>query len=195
MPWLIVFDNVDDGKILRSFWPIAQKGALLITARNTTSSFTPAAEIFHLRSFSNEEGSQMILRTLELKDQSLTETDTELAMQLSIILGGLPLALAQTIGYITTVQCSIPDFLETYNEQRQSGSGLFSPRSFGDFNYEHTLSTVWDMTLSKMDERSNLLLSMLAFLDPDRIPESLFQDGKPTCVATAEKLFLPTKAE
>lgn len=43
--------------------------------------------------------------------------------------------------------------------------------------YEHSLATVWRISIKTLDQNSNTLLSILACLDPDGIPETLLREG------------------
>lgn len=45
------------------------------------------------------------------------------------------------------------------------------------YRYEHSLSTAWEMSLSKLDGAAYTLQGLLAFLDPDKIDESVLRDG------------------
>lgn len=106
--------------------------------------------------------------------QNSIEIDTDAAFRLSMVLGGLPLALAQIAGYISTIGCSVEEFLEMFEETQHSSGDIISGLDSTDFNYDHTLATVWDLTLAKLDPKSFFLLQLMAYLDPDCIPEALF---------------------
>lgn len=177
LKWLIVFDNVDNSSDLKWFWPCASRGSILVTARNLMPSFSPAESILSVAPFSAEEGSEFLLSTLKNQnDMPLEVTDTlkSDALKLADELGGLPLAIAQTAGYILTVQCTVDEFRSVYEEQRSKAEPLESPEGCVDAHYSYTLFSVWDVTLNRMDDAASFLLNILAYLDPDSIPERLF---------------------
>lgn len=44
-------------------------------------------------------------------------------------------------------------------------------------DYEHTLSTVWELALGQLSGPSRTLQILLAFFDPDRVHESVLLEG------------------
>ncbi|KAI1391090.1 TPR-like protein [Hypoxylon trugodes] len=47
-------------------------------------------------------------------------------------------------------------------------------------DYEHTLSTVWDVSFQKLPKDATKLLNILIFLDPDAVDEAIFLEGSQT---------------
>ena len=47
----------------------------------------------------------------------------------------------------------------------------------GDMFYEHSLATVWKISLKKLSENAKSMLEILSCLDPDGVPESLLREG------------------
>lgn len=107
-----------------------------------------------------------------------SKKDIQSALKLSATLGGLPLALSQISGYLSTIEYSIDEFLDMYEEPEQNSDKLLLTMNSESFDYEHTLNTVWDLTLSNLSPTAESLLRVLAFLDPDNIPESLLSGPK-----------------
>lgn len=168
---------MDNSEDLKMFWPVASHGSVLVTARNLVPSFSPAESTLKVAPFSNVEGSELLLNILEKSGEISSPRPNSLkenASMLSDELGGLPLAIAQTAGYILTVQCSLDEFRSVYEEQRRKGQSLPLPLGSVDMSYSHTLSTVWDITFERMDGEASFILNMLAFLDPDSTPECIF---------------------
>ncbi|KAL8936576.1 MAG: hypothetical protein Q9216_004861 [Gyalolechia sp. 2 TL-2023] len=54
----------------------------------------------------------------------------------------------------------------------------------GTTNYEHSISTVWEMSLNKLSGHARVLQSILAFLDPDKIDQEILIEGSQTLVGT-----------
>lgn len=59
----------------------------------------------------------------------------------------------------------------------EKNSARIDARKVGIGSYEHTLSTVWDMSLSKVTGESRELLSVLAYFQPDAISEEILSEG------------------
>ena len=88
-------------------------------------------------------------------------------------LGGLPLALSQIGGFITQRRLPLQDFLPLY----ERNSAKIDSRKTGISGYEHTLSTVWEMSISKLSGDSYMLLNLLPFFQPDAIDELVLIEG------------------
>jgi len=50
----------------------------------------------------------------------------------------------------------------------------------GISDYEHSLGTLWEMSLNKLPESSRRLLELLSFMDPDKIDEEVLREGTKT---------------
>lgn len=74
--------------------------------------------------------------------------------------------------------CSVDDFYEIYNESLKS-SETFGPLKpdTPDLFYEHSLATVWKISLKKLSDNATSLLKILSCLDPDGVPEDLLRKG------------------
>jgi len=75
-------------------------------------------------------------------------------------------------------ECSVDDFYEIYSESLNSDEtfGELEPM-VGDLFYEHSLATVWKISLKNLSANATSLLRILSCLDPDGVPESLTRDG------------------
>lgn len=82
--WLLVFDSVNDGKLLNNFWPYDGPGSILITSRSPFSWTTSLP----LVPFSVREATEYLLRLTKRG-----HSDQQHAEDVSHKLGGLPLAL------------------------------------------------------------------------------------------------------
>jgi hypothetical protein len=169
--WLLVFDNADDLEVLRHVWPSMGRGSVLITTRDASSVHSPASAGFHVQPFDNTTGSEALLNIVGLDPTS--STNQENAKEITTILGGLPLALNQIGGFIVQRKLPLQDFLPLY----QRNSARIDARKTDISGYEHTLSTVWEMSMSKLSGNSKILLSLLPYLQPDAIDEAVFLQG------------------
>lgn len=165
--WLLVFDGVEDGQVLNEFWPYNGPGSVLITSRNPYSWSTS----LELKPFSIQEATDYLFY---LTERDVTPEEISVATAIAKRLGGLPLALSQMGRIITHQRYSFAGFLQSF--ERSEGPQMFLNWRFPDAqrplsNYEYNVASVWAFDrLSKGLQ----LISVLAMLDPDTIPESLF---------------------
>ncbi|TLD28819.1 hypothetical protein PspLS_03746 [Pyricularia sp. CBS 133598] len=171
---LVVFDNADDLAALKTAWPGATGGSvsMLLTTRDLTVATSFAAQSIHVNALGDDEGTKLLLRAIDVEDGS--RLDTEQALAISRAFGGLPLALAQVAGFITQRRLALKDFLPLYERYSSRVDSRRNPGS----DYEHTLSTVWDMSFQKLTEtNSACLLNLLSFFEPDGISEDILING------------------
>ena len=169
--WLAIFDNADDIALLHHFWPANGTGSALITSRDFTAASMVAASGLHLQPFNKETGAKILLQLLNITNPD--EIQQSEAGKISWTLGGLPLALDQIAGFITQRKLRIQNFLSLY----ERNSAKIDARLQGFSGYPHTLATVFEMTLENLSGPALHLQKLLAFLEADSIPESIFEDG------------------
>lgn len=152
-------------------WPGGAPGSILLTSRDSTAGFGTSAEAYHVRPFDDETGVSAFLRLVGRDPNSLSERAS--ATKIVQTLGGLPLAINQISGFIVQQRLSLEDFLPLY----ERNSVKIDARRLVRGDYEHTLSTVWELALSQLSGPSSTLQKMLAFFDPDKIHESVLREG------------------
>jgi tetratricopeptide (TPR) repeat protein len=174
--WLLILDNVEDLGLVRSFLPSVRQGAVLLTTRLQVTE--PVALSLPLECLSEEEGALLLLRRakrLKLDDplSAASIEEQQMARAITMLLGGLPLALDQAGAYIVETGCGLAGYLTLY-EQRHAK--LLARR--GNVPSEHPDSVVTTFFLAfERVKRENPaavdLLRLCAFLAPDAIPEAL----------------------
>ncbi|GAP84174.1 putative NB-ARC and TPR domain protein [Rosellinia necatrix] len=169
--WLVVFDNADDLQTLKVAWPRNPRGSILLTTRDFDVARNPAAECLQLEPFDDAEGCAMLLKQIGL--DSTTTANQQHAMEITRALGGLPLALSQIGGFIAQRRLALKDLLPLYE---RNSVRIDASRTTKD-DYEHTLSTVWNVSFERLPKHSTILLNMMIFLDPDSIDETIFLQG------------------
>lgn len=167
----MIFDNADDLGLLRHVWPANGTGSVLLTSRDLGAASTVAANGLNLQPFDESVGANTFLQLLGVTCPS-DEEKLE-ACKITQVLGGLPLALDQMAGFIKHRRMRIHDFLPLY--QRNAAKIHARRHEFSD--YTHTLATVFTMGLSSLSGSAQHLQNLVAFLEPDAIPESIFLDG------------------
>lgn len=183
-----MFDNADDLAILRYVWPANGKGSILLTSRDFNSASVAASHGLNLQPFDNSQGSDVLLQLINLSAPD--KTQKEEARTICGQLGGLPLALDQIAAFITKRRLRIEEFLALYHHN----SDKIDARKQGFGDYPHTLATVFKMSLDNLTGDALHLLNLLAFLEPDKIHESIFEDGA-RLIDDADFSFLDDKME
>ena len=148
----------------------------MLTTRNSQIAFDKVEDALQVESFNDTEGSDILLKLTHLDSQSKANQD--LAKTIAHTLGGLPLALSQIGGFINQRKIPLKDFLPLY----QRNARKIDAKKTGITDYEHSLSTVWEMSLSRLDGPAYLLQSLLTFLDPDKIHEIVLTEGSKNIV-------------
>lgn len=170
--FLLIFDNVEQIDILLQVWPSSEKGSILITTRSPSVASKRATEVMHLECFSMEKALEA-LNSLTGFDPKKDE-DSAAANDICQLLGGLPLAIVQMSEYIRDRGCSYEEFLRIY---RKSASKIHA-KGETPMEYDHTLSTVWDISLQNLPQDASTLQNFTAFFDPDKIEERLLTNPK-----------------
>ncbi|EED21629.1 conserved hypothetical protein [Talaromyces stipitatus ATCC 10500] len=174
VPWLLVFDNVNNPDLLSDLWPPdGSTGSILITSRDNLAKtqFYQIKNGIDLPPMSQDDASDLLLKL------TWRENDPEeqrLSLDVADILGGLPLALTQMAGVMIRQSLSFANFLNRYGEEEEHAIlfNLSLEPKHKRANYGHTLASVW--SLEKL-EYSSGLLDVMAFLYPTGIPEKYLE--------------------
>lgn len=170
--FLLIFDNVEDISVVLPVWPSSNRGSILITTRSSSVSSKRASNILHLNSFDPEAGRHALSTLTGLSAK--TEAEVVALSKVCRVLGGLPLALVQISQFIRERGLNYEEFLRLY----EKSASKIHARGETPQEYNHTLSTVWAMSLEKLCPESEHLLSLLAFFDPDLIFERLLTNER-----------------
>jgi len=165
--FLLIFDNVEDASILDQIWPASAKGSVILTTRSPTIASKRSREVMHLECFTGEKGVDVFYGLVRTKPT----TDIEIcaAKETFELLGGLPLAMVHVSEFIQNRGYSYEEFLSVY---KKSAMRIYA-RSQAPSEYNHSLSTVWEITLNRLSQNASNLQNLLAFFDPDAIQEWL----------------------
>ncbi|KAJ9613478.1 hypothetical protein H2200_003420 [Cladophialophora chaetospira] len=180
--WLLVFDGVENGDILNEFWPYDGPGSILITSRNPYS-WSASLE---LKPFSTNEATEYLLH---ITGRQVTDEERASVVAIAKRLGGLPLALAQMGSIIQHQEISFSEFLRSYEARGGQQELLHRPLEgvrIRPANYEQSVASIW-----AFDSLASgaTLLNILSMLDPDGIPEKLFElDAKEASHPDVEQL-------
>ncbi|KAF2836401.1 hypothetical protein M501DRAFT_1018761 [Patellaria atrata CBS 101060] len=113
---LLIYDNVESSDLIRKYWPVANQGCALITARNHNLAYEPAETGIEVLPFDTETGSVFVLHLLSLDIAADVATqESKSAAQLSERLGGYALAISQMAALIHRRSWTIEEFLAIYD--------------------------------------------------------------------------------
>ncbi|MBQ2970957.1 MAG: hypothetical protein IJE16_00230 [Ruminococcus sp.] len=185
--WLLILDNIENIDTINGYLPESIKGNILLTTRNKRISF---GKPFSLDVFSEKEAIAFLKRRLsddnQLKlEHYYYEDFEENCSKLVSRLGSLPLALEQAAAYIREVRCSLEKYLSLL---AQSGVEAFQDSYATPKYYEHIVTNTWLISFKALDESSQQLMNLCAYMAPDRIPISFFVKSK-------DKLPMPLKRD
>jgi tetratricopeptide (TPR) repeat protein len=177
--WLLIVDNASDLASVHGFIPQAAKGHVLLTTQAQATGDIQAIEV---RDMLPQDGALLLLRRAKFvkPDAPLTAaraSDRDIAVQISTVLGGLPLALDQAGAYIEETGCGLASYLDLYCQRRAEllrRRGGFSPP------HPESVATTFVLSFERVAGASRAaadLLRFCAFLYPDAIPEEIFTEG------------------
>jgi predicted ATPase len=157
--------------ILLQVWPASTKGSILITTRSPSVAAKRSNEIMHLEPFAAQLGPEALYALTGF--EGVDDEDTATAEEICRLLGGLPLAIVQVSEFIRDRASSYKEFLALY----QKSSAKILARGEVPLEYNHTLSTVWELSLHNLPQDASTLQKLIAFFDPDAIEERLLTNA------------------
>lgn len=180
--WLLVYDNVENPKLINNFWPYDGPGSILVTSRSPYS----WAISWLLVPFQVEEAKAFLLHLT-----GRSGIRDEEAMAVSEKLGGLPLALSvypfdivvarslkhlyrtQMAGFIRHRNMEFSDFIVAYGkgEKRQEMLDAVTDPELRPSWYSHNLLSAF--ALDHLSPGAASLLNTFSMLDPEGIPDEM----------------------
>ncbi|MCK9877060.1 FxSxx-COOH system tetratricopeptide repeat protein, partial [Frankia sp. Ag45/Mut15] len=165
--WLLVLDNVDDPQLTSHYHPSDPRGRLLATSRLTALDGTGAPV---------EVGDFSPAEAVELLAKRVAGIDATVAERIADLLGHLPLAIEQAVGYLRQSKMPPAEYA-TLLEGRLGdmlGRGTVAGRP------GVTVANLWDLSMARLRDESPAageLLELCAFCAPDPIPLDLITEG------------------
>lgn len=173
--WLLIFDNVDDVAHVKHRIP-SVGGHILITTR--LNSVGRLAREVELPRMSAEEGAIFLLKRanrLDTKDKvNLATNEGRAALELSVLMGGLPLALEQAGAYIIEMSSSPAEYLSFFREE---GVQLLG-RAAADSDHDSVLVT-FNLAFERLSEAARDAVCLCSLLAPEGIPEEVILGKQP----------------
>lgn len=168
--WLLIFDNADDPKILKSFLPSQPQGHILLTSRVHSYASLGILKPIEVEKLTLNEATTFLIERVA---RELDETEKICAEELAKEIDGLPLALEQAGAYIYETSITFKRYLENY---RRSKLVLLETQKPIIGDYPDSVQTTWSMNFEAIKQESEAsadLLRFCAFLAPDAIPYEL----------------------
>lgn len=161
--WLLVFDNAEDPREIRKYFPTGGPGRILVTSRN--AQWASLASSLEVDVFAREESVTLLRRrSPDIADGA--------ADQLASALGDLPLAVEQAAVWLAETGMPAEQYLELF-ERKWDELLQSDPPS----DYEMPVAAAWNVSLERLqeDRRDALhLLQVCAFFAPEPISWDLF---------------------
>lgn len=160
-PWLLIFDNVVTRDDIKNYIPNSSAGSIILTTQRRLNF---SCQDIRVDGLSQDAGSQLLLSMVKS-----SERNTEVACNISRLVGGHPLALAQLGGYARESCLSLAELLDAYRAKED----WYDNPGMTDLFYEKTLRNVFDIVLKELKPNSRILLEWIALLGPEDICEDV----------------------
>lgn len=175
--YLLILDNVDDPEAIRPFLPSEPKGNILITCRAHNLDILRVATKIELPEMDCGEAIAFLFaRTRRQEDD---KEERAAAESLAREVGYLPLALEQAAAFIAVNDYLFQDYLTEFYALRLE---LLNQGVSQVWDQPTTVQTCWQKSFDAVEAESGVaadLLTLSAFLGPDRIPYELLVQGAP----------------
>ncbi|KAF2688898.1 TPR-like protein [Lentithecium fluviatile CBS 122367] len=199
--WLLVLDNVDDGRFLfdsqangqgqpadgsrtafrplRTYLPRCERGSILITTRNKEAALT----LVENRDIVAVEPMDKV-QALALFEKKLgVQQDNGNAVGLAAALEYMPLAIVQAAAYISqrAPRCSVAKYLEEFKKSERKRSSLLTydnSQLQRDWEAKNSIVVTWQISFEHIQQTRPSaadLLSLMSFFDRQGIPEALIR--------------------
>lgn len=173
--WLLILDNAEDRREVRSFVPERGEGDLLITSREPVFAEFGIPRTLGLHDLDVDESLRFLLARTGREDAG--SADRAAAAELATELGNLPLALEQAAAYVAETNAPFAAYLIAFRKRRvellEKAEGLVS---------RDTVAVTWAANFDAVGRESRAAADVLrvsALLGPDGIPFELLIDGAP----------------
>jgi hypothetical protein len=172
-----VFDNSEASELLNRYWPACGHGSILVTTQDRKLVHRARSEL-HLKTFSQDEGSRLLLRHLPQEKIADAKSSAELGECISRAVKGLPLLLVGLAGHMIDSCMSLSETLGDLSKSWSEGDdvlGALAPDS-ATFRYEKPVHMAFNVSLSKVPPVAMSVLRIMSMLSPDAISEELISE-------------------
>ena len=168
--WFLIVDNVDSKPALAEVEKLLGglvRGHVVVTSRlaNFSANFQP----LELDVLGVEDAAAFLLA--RTKDRRRSAPDDEVkAREVANELGRLALALEQAAAFIAKNRLIFAQYLEQWRSERDEVLKWFDATVTG---YQYPVAVTWQTSVAQLTEGGRRLLERLAWLAPEKVPETL----------------------
>jgi tetratricopeptide (TPR) repeat protein len=176
--WLLIMDNADDLPLALSLLPAKPLGHVILTTRSQIVRDTNIAVQIKVEEMEPETGGLPFLLRRSGVLEGEAEDIRETALQVVELLGGLPLALDQAGAYFEERRLSFTDYIKRYHAERHRLLNRRGSRVSGYSEHPEPVAVTLELSFKEACKGHPLatdILHFCSFLQPDDIPEELFQ--------------------
>jgi hypothetical protein len=180
--WLLIIDNADDPSIdVSEFFPIGNRGSILLTTRNPDCKIHATVGSCELGEMDLDEAVTLFLRAGGAEDTA-TEAARKKAIPVAKTLGCLALAIVQAGAYIRKGFCSIEEYCNVYSRRRQE---LLRHRPVqASSDYKYSVYTTWEISVeaikkmySETSHNAVELIRIFCFFHYEGIAQDIFEQA------------------
>lgn len=174
--WLLVFDNAEDPREVRSYFPTGGSGRVLVTSRNME--WARVARRLEVDVFARSESVELLQR----RDPDLSETD---GARLAEALGDLPLAIEQAATWRAETGMPADEYLRLFQEKLEELLDTGAP-----MDYERPVTAAWNVSLDRLavsNPAALRLLQMCAYFAPEPISRQLLAGAKVSIIPELDR--------
>ena len=168
--WFLIFDNVDNKPALAEVERLLSGlvgGHVVITSR--LADFPGDIRPLELDVLTVEDAAAFLLARTEDR-RRVAPDDEAKAREVAQELGRLALALEQAAAFIAKRRLTFAQYLEQWRSKRDDVLSWFDPTVTG---YPRSVAVTWQTSVGQLTNDGRRLLGRLAWLAPEKIPESL----------------------
>lgn len=178
VPWLLVFDNLEDRMLLERFVPrgAGMKGHVLVTTRLVEIELgSESTGTLILGCFNPSESLELLRRAAGLQNME-GACNMAAAKEVCERLGHLPLALGMASAYMQRCDVNCAEYLDRYTASEKAGQSLLRHGKLHD--YSLTVASSLSLSLGEIEKENPTacgVLRLLCFLGPDQISKPLLR--------------------
>ena len=177
VPWLLVFDNLEDHDLLEKFVPrgAGMKGHVLVTTRHVEVELGAESNCSLILGCFNISESLELLRRVSPHNME-GHHNADAAEALCERLGNLPLALGMAAAYMQRCDVQCVEYLDRFITSEKTGQSLLRHGKLQD--YSLTVASSLSLSLGEIEKENPTaceVLRLLCFLGPDQITKPLLR--------------------
>jgi tetratricopeptide (TPR) repeat protein len=168
--WFLILDNVDTKEALAEVERLLSGlsgGHVVVTSR--LADFSGNFKPLELDVLALDDAMAFLLARTEGRRRAAADDDAN-AREVAEELGRLALALEQAAAFIARRRLTFGQYLEQWRENRDEVLAWFDATVTG---YPRAVAVTWQTSVAQLSEGGRRLLERLAWLAPEKVPESL----------------------